>query len=300
MKKKIALITGASGFVGSNLACRLLSEGWSVHVIVRKESNLALLSPVNKKISMHYYSGRFEELSLAMESAKPDVVFHLASVFIAQHVSSDIDSIIESNIKFGLMLAEAMIANGIKKLVNVGTSWQNYNNEIYNPVCLYAASKQAFQDIIEYYVRAEGLKTVTLKLFDTYGPGDPRKKLIHLLDIHRKDGQGLSISPGEQLIDIVYIDDVVEAFLLSAELLCTGQIKEHDKYAVSSGNLVSLKELVKVFEEICGDNLNIIWGGRSYRKREVMCPWDNGILLPGWEPKVSLKEGLDRTLKSMR
>jgi len=270
---------------------------WEVHAIVRKSSTLSVLTPIKDKVLTHQFDGSFESLSRIMSLANPNIVFHLASAFIPQHKSSDIDLILDSNIKFGTQLLEAMTINGVYKLINTGTSWQNYNDEIYNPVSLYAASKQAFQDIIEYYVKALKLRAVTLKLFDTYGPGDPRKKLIHLLMSLRNNGKELAMSPGEQFIDIVYVDDVIDAFIASADLLLRGDVPEHDEFAVSSGKVATLREVVKIFEEVCGEQLRIIWGAREYRYREVMFPWKTGVPVPGWVPNVQLKDGLKKIIE---
>ena len=67
-----------------------------------------------------------------------------------------------SNITFGTQLVEAMVANGCYQFVNTGTSWQHYENDEYNPVNLYAATKQAFEDILRYYVETSALRVITL------------------------------------------------------------------------------------------------------------------------------------------
>jgi nucleoside-diphosphate-sugar epimerase len=107
-----------------------------------------------------------------------------------------------------------------------------------------------------------------------------------------QEQQPLVMSPGEQLIDLVYIDDVVDAFIIAAELLQNNQIVGQEDYVVSAQNPVKLKELVDIYSRVMGKYLNIHWGGRPYRPREVMIPWNNGQLLPGWRAKVSLEEGL--------
>lgn len=102
------------------------------------------------------------------------------------------------------------------------------------------------------------------------------------------------MSPGEQLIDLVHIDDVISAYTIAAERLISKGVQLHEIYAVSSGELVSLKALVKIYEEAIHVKLPIQWGGRPYREREVMTPWSLGKTLPNWEPKISLREGILR------
>jgi nucleoside-diphosphate-sugar epimerase len=227
-----------------------------------------------------------------MQKAEPGIVFHLASLFIVEHQPKDVAQLIQSNLLFSTQLLEAMKQIGVNHLVNTGTSWQHYWNEDYNPVNLYAATKQAFEDILRYYLETTELKVITLKLFDTYGPDDPRPKLMHLLKRIVDSEEILAMSPGKQLIDLVHIYDVVEAYLLAARRLLDGTEKKLHSYAVSSGSPLSLKELAHLVGETLGRELNIKWGGRSYRKREVMLPWNTGLSLPGWHPHTNLKEGV--------
>ncbi len=294
MKNRRALVTGATGFIGSNLVKSLIQDGWSVHVIVRPGSALADLEGKASGIVCHVHDGSSRGMVDLVGQANPDVVFHLASCFLAQHRPEDIENLIGSNLLFSTQLAEAMVANGVTRLLNTGTSWQHHLNADYLPVNLYAATKQAFEDILSYYVDAHGLRVMTLALFDTYGPGDPRQKFVSLLWKTALSGQELAMSPGEQLVDIVYIDDVLDAFFVAADLLL-GQAEGHLRYGISSGQPIRLVDLAKAFEDATGLTLPITWGGRSYRPREVMKPWNVFPRLPGWAPQVKFSDGIHRT-----
>ena len=290
-QKPTALITGATGFVGSHLARRLVQEGWRVHMVSRVDSRL----PEDEEfahVTNHIYDGSTESVVNCVELAKPDVVFHLASLFLSQHALKDVNALIQSNVLFGSQLLEAMKINQVTSLVNTGTSWQHYNNEDYNPVCLYAATKQAFEAILEYYVQACGIKVITLKLFDTYGPDDPRQKLFHLLSAVATSGETLDMSSGEQMIDLVHIDDVTEAYLIAAQRLIECRAQQHERYAVSSGNPMPLRDLVELYSEVIGNAINVNWGARPYRFREVMKTWNGGSSLEGWQPKYAMADGM--------
>jgi nucleoside-diphosphate-sugar epimerase len=295
---RAALVTGASGFVGSHLVRRLIREGWEVSVLARDPARVAEVLPQLPSSTIHHYGGSAESIQGALEAARPDVVFHLASHFVAEHGQQDIEPLIDANIRLGLHLLEAMTRAGVRRLINTGTAWQHYLDEPYNPVCLYAATKQAFEDILAYYVSAGPISAVTLKLFDTYGPEDRRKKLIPVLLKAIRTGEVLQMSPGEQQLDLVFVDDVLEAYLRSAAWLSEDASAPTGGFAVSSGETVSLRELVDVFSSVAGAPLNVVWGARPYRKREVMLPWGSGKRLPGWTPKVALRDGIARTLRS--
>lgn len=289
--QRVALVTGATGFVGRHLARRLVREGWQVHILSRAGSRLPEAEEF-AQVTNHIHDGSTEGMVRCVAQAKPDVVFHLASLFLSQHATKDIDSLNQSNVLFGNQLLEAMKVNKVTRIINTGTSWQHYNNEDYNPVCLYAATKQAFEAIIAYYVQACGVKAITLELFDTYGPDDPRPKLFHLLKKAATTGEPLDMSAGEQLIDLVHIDDVVEAYLVAAKRLLEGSVSQHVIYAVSSGHPMPLKELVLLYAEVTRQTVNVHWGARPYRYREVMVTWDRGEKLPVWSPSITIQAGM--------
>jgi nucleoside-diphosphate-sugar epimerase len=290
--RKEAALTGASGFIGRNLAKRLLSDGWKVNVIARPGSDLKPLSGYAGDLSVHIHDGTMEGMMGLFGNMAPSIVFHLASLFIADHASRDIPRLVNSNILLGLQLVEAMSAKNVKHFINTGTAWQHYRNERYDPVNLYAASKEAFEALLQYYVKARGLKAITLKLFDTYGPNDPRPKLFAFLRGEDQGNQELAMSPGEQLLDLVYVDDVVDAFLTAAARLPNNEGEAYEEYAVSSGRLMALKDLVALFQDISGKKRPIRWGGKPYRAREVMVPWSEGRKIAGWNPKVPIEQGI--------
>lgn len=294
MKGKKFLVTGATGFVGSNLSRKLLELDCKVSIISKKEFGYQNIEDIKEKLDVFEYDGNILNLIEYMKKNKFDGVFHLASLFIAEHKSLDIDNLIDSNIKFGVQLLEAMKESETKLLVDTGTSWQHYEDENYNPVDLYAATKQAFQDIIKYYTEAENIRCITLKLFDTYGENDKRPKLINLLNKFAKEKVELNMSPGNQMLDLVYIDDVVKAFLVAIEELIRNKDIKNEKFAVATGNETSLKKVIEIFENVSNKKIKVNWGGKKYRKREVMRLWNNYTLLPNWEFKVSLKEGLKK------
>jgi nucleoside-diphosphate-sugar epimerase len=292
--RRRALVTGATGYIGSNLTTRLVAEGWDVHVVVRANSRLDKVESICPSITIHQHDGSTLGMVRLVGDARPGVVFHLASLFLAHHQPEDVEALISSNLLFSTQLAEAMAANHVKYLINTSTSWQHYENAEYKPVNLYAATKQAFEDILAYYVDAFGLRVLTLALFDTYGPDDTRPKLISLLWKTALNQEALDMSPGEQLIDIVYIEDVMDAFLHSADLV-TEQREGSIRYGISSGNPIRLIDLVAAFEEATALKLSIEWGSRQYRLREVMAPWRSYMKLPGWKPRVTLAKGIQQT-----
>lgn len=232
---KNCLVTGATGFVGSNLCRKLVNENWNVTIICRENSKLDNLEDIKERINIFRYDNDIDKLVLFFKNNNFNVVFHLASLFIAEHQTKDVSNLLESNILFGTHILEAMKESDTKLLINTGTSWQHYNSEEYNPVDLYAATKEAFEKIIKYYVEAENIRCVTLKLFDTYGENDKRPKLINLLNKIADEGKELDMSLGEQKLDLVHIDVVTNSFLKAYEILEKNKDIKNEIFGVSSG-----------------------------------------------------------------
>jgi nucleoside-diphosphate-sugar epimerase len=292
------LVTGATGFVGGHLVKRLLGERHEVHVVVRPSTDLDAFGDDLHKLVSHRHNATTKSMIELIKSAQPDAVIHVASLFLGEHKPENVDDLIRSNVLLSTQLAEAMAVNDVNLLINVGTSWQHFEDADYNPVNLYAATKQAFRSILSFYVETGKLKVINLELFDTFGPNDQRGKLFALLDRLRKSGESLAMSPGDQMVDPIYIDDVSEAFVVALNRLRTGQVESEETYCVKSESPVQLRELATMYEEVTSSNLNIEWGGRSYRTREVMRLWSQGKTLPGWSTKISLREGIKKVTES--
>ncbi|WP_207799381.1 NAD-dependent epimerase/dehydratase family protein [Candidatus Cryosericum septentrionale] len=289
---RVALVTGATGFVGGHLAGRLQSDGWETHAIVRPSSDATTLRDVLGSGNVHVHDGSTEGLVDILRNVHPEVVFHLASVFVAEHLTDDVDPLIRSNVLFGVQLLEAMTVAGVLDIVNTGSYSQHYEGREYSPVSLYAATKQAFQDILQFYSEVRGLRAVTLELPDTYGPDDKRSKLLSLLDQVARSGETLQMSPGEQLLDLLHVDDVVHGYEVAADGLLSGHLRSPSQYQLSSGSLVPLKDVVELYRQATGCTVSVVWGGRPYRLREVMEPVSPVPVLPEWQACISLRDGL--------
>lgn len=290
-KMKKILVTGGTGFVGFNFVRRLAYLGYETHIIVRKNSNLEEIRSLEGSVFIHIYDQSIQSMKEIFENASPDIVVHLASLFISEHNADDIDELFKSNILFGTHLLETMKQMNVNYLINTGTNWQNYGGSDYNPVNLYAATKEVFEDIAKFYTQSTALRMITLRLYDTYGPNDKRPKILSLFNKIAQTGESLDMSPGDQLLGFVHIDDIVNAFLRAIELITRKEEHSQEVFFINPDKFYSLKEVARIYEEAMSVRLNINWGLRQYRTREVMKPFE-GYRLPGWYPKIDLKEGI--------
>jgi len=284
------LITGASGFLGTHLVEHLTASGQSVHALLRPTSVPRWDKSLPIKTCM--FEGNTDDLNRYLKAHSIQTIIHTASTFKHTALPSEIDGLIQSNIHFGTHLLEACKETQVEWFINTGSSWQHYEDHEYSAVNLYAATKEAFDAILKFYTDSTQLKSVTLKLFDTYGPRDQRRKIISILREQLGRPEHLAMSSGDQLLDLCHIHDVARAYAHVLELISQKQTSAiaGKSFGVSSGERVSLKELAILIEQITQKKLRLDWGARPLREREVITPWSHFTALPGWSPLMGLRE----------
>jgi nucleoside-diphosphate-sugar epimerase len=170
------LVTGATGFIGTNLVPVLLRAGHEAAIIKRKTTKPDSIAANVLSIDAESYAA----ICSGINAFNPDIVIHLAALYVNKHIPEQIPDLISSNITFGVNILEAMAENNVTKFINIGTQAQHFGNSRYCPANLYAATKEAFKNILIFY-ETKGIKHKTVEFFDTYGKGDTRKKIIDLL-----------------------------------------------------------------------------------------------------------------------
>lgn len=292
---RTALVTGATGYIGANLTKKLIELDWAVGVIKRPNSSLDRLEDCKQEVELFEYDGSVESLKQSMIGFKPEVIFHLASNVVIRHKCEDVDNLIQSNILFGTQLLEVMHLYGVEKMVNTSTSWQTPEGTEYKPYSLYAALKQAFEGILQFYANVYGIKSISLRLPDVYGPNDSRSKILNLVQRAAQNGEQLRMSAGEQEMDLLYIDDVVDGFIKASELIEKTKQK-FSVYALSSGKPLPLKKIVEMYEGANAASVNIDWGALSYRENEIMKVIVPDNILPSWKSNIALEMGMKKLM----
>jgi nucleoside-diphosphate-sugar epimerase len=265
-------VTGASGFIGSHLVPALKREGHDVYLLSRGDDVLKTL-----------------------KTAKPELTYHLASLFLAENSYEQVKPLVESNILLGTELVDALVRENCRAIVCAGTAWQNFEGKKGTAACLYAATKEAFESVLRYYADAQALRACVLKLYDTYGPQDKRRKLLSLIRESVNSSKPMGLSPGDQKIDLLHVNDAISAFLTAGARVREPGPGRLEEFYLRSGRVLSIKELANLVNGI--KTFEARFGERPYRAREVMNPWTQGETLPGWNPRVTLEAGLKEYLE---
>ena len=146
------VMTGATGYIGSHILKYLLFKGWDIHIVSDPQYGYDNIEDVLQQIDVFEYDGNILALCDFFQKVKPDVVFHLAAAVITNYKPEQVPVLIQSNVQFGTEILEAMKSSETSLIVSTGSYWQNYNSDTYNPVDLYAATKEAFEKIVQLYV----------------------------------------------------------------------------------------------------------------------------------------------------
>lgn len=285
------LITGVTGYIGSNLTRALLSD-CEVFGLVREPLNLRYIADIKNQIQWLSYDGSYESMSAALATCRPDLIYHLAAYYTGGRGKEHTPALISSNVNMGAYLLDAMADCGCGALVYASTIMAHYRGADYCPLNLYAATKQAFSDLLAYYTDAGFLRAATLVISDTYGSGDERPKILNLVKRAALAGERMALSDGEQDYDVVHIDDVVRAFRMAGEQLLENLDWKNKTFQIAAEQPMTLRQTVELLCKINGLTVNADWGARPPAEREIRQVVRRYPALPGWTPQIPLEEGL--------
>jgi nucleoside-diphosphate-sugar epimerase len=289
LSKKI-LITGSTGFVGRHLIPKLINEGYDILEVTRNiEKSTKLFKGATKKVNIES-----RDFKNAIVDFNPSFVIHLASYLTASDSWDDVDKLITSNLVLLAKVLNAVSANDLKLFVNTGTFAEyQKGNEEFVPAYFYAATKTASRSFVDYFSKAYKFKQTTVVPYTIYGGVDSQKKIIDLIYDSTLNHKKIDLTAGEQVLDFIHIDDVVEFYITLLEKY--ELLPEKSNLHIGSGVGYNLKQVADLIESITSRKTNINWGGRKYRETDVMYAVANladvkSIL--NWCPKIKLKEGI--------
>ena len=244
--------------------------------------------PDSERLQFIRLHGSTEEQFHQLSRHRIDVVVHCATRYSAHASLVNADEMISGNIQAGLPLVEYASEN--KSLfINLSTVFQHGPGLRYHPNSLYAATKQAFADVLEHYILNRDLLALDLCLHDTYGPGDRRRKLMPQLLEALLSQQQVNIGSLDTPLNLLYISDVVQAIITSIETGVTGS------FSVVADANHTIREIIDVLEQISG--LQVPFAIDPDLLRNSVFPRAVAPRLPLWKPAVELHQGLSNLLK---
>src|SRR5688572_17687262 len=284
-----ALVSGITGHLGHEVAHQLSQQGIAVFGLTRQL--VATDDALSNSARLLQIDGSTDSILSAFEHASPDVVIHLAGLSRREHRSSDIEPFVEANILLGAQLLEAMRIGGCRRIITAGTYLQHYETDAFRAFNLYAATRQAFETLLEFYVDAYEIAAVRLTLADIYSEHDTRPKLMTDIAKSWRESAPLNLRDPDAFVDLIHVEDAAAAFLQAALQLESGSIPERalSRYSVSSGEDITALELVRRFERQAGGNLPNAGDCAPAPSRRIK-PW-RGEPVPGWKPRITLEGG---------
>lgn len=304
---KRVIITGATGFVGSNLARRLICDGHEVHALVRQGYAPWRIEELGRDIRIHQVDlGDLDEVSRVVESIRTDWIFHLA-VHGAYSTQIDHETMVRTNVLGTINLVEACVRAGFEAFVNTGSSSEYgfkdhapEETEYVEPNSTYAVTKSSATMYCRHVARSRREHIVTLRLYSVYGPYEEPTRLLPSVIIHGLRGALPPLADPRIARDYIFTDDAIEAFLLAAS---QPDQEPGAVYNVGTGTQISLDTVVGVARNALGITEDPVWGSMPNRT------WDTSIWRAdnrklrralGWEPSYPFEAGFERMVDWFR
>jgi len=299
------IVTGAAGFIGSTLSERLIEQGFYVigidslnsnYPVKLKKNNLtALLNNknfefINKNITSIEFGNKYSDI---------EAVFHQAATAgVRSSWGTNFKDYTENNILATQHLLESFKSSRLKKFIYASSSSVYGNSDEMplkissptKPISPYGVTKLAAENLINSYFENYGLPTVSLRYFTVYGPRQRPDMAFHIFLRAAITNNKIDIyGNGEQIRDFTYVDDVVNANMLSLELGVSGNI-----YNIGGGSNISINETLKLIESITNKTLKISYKDTQKGDvRQTQADISESKIQLKYEPGYDIKTGLE-------
>jgi nucleoside-diphosphate-sugar epimerase len=292
LRGKTALVTGASGFIGSAVARRLREAGASVHCASRRAD--VELGPWDRWWQVDL--GNAADVRRVLAASRPDIVCHLAGITAAARGVEGVLPILQANLLPTVNLLVAAADEPVERLLLAGSLEEPQPDGLWPvPSSPYAAAKYAAGAYMRMCHALYGSPAVWMRLFMVYGPAQRDvRKLVPYVATTLLAGQTPALSDGRRAVDWVYVEDVADAFLAAA--VAPGI--EGRTLDIGSGHLVTVREVAERVAQIVGPAPAIHFGAVPERRLEQMRTADTARTAEaiGWRAATSLDDGLRATV----
>jgi len=312
LKNKKVLVTGACGFIGSHLVERLMDEGCRVKAFIYYNAfnSWGWLDTLPKKKlnNVEIFAGDVRDSNGVRTAVKGvDMVFHLAALIGIPFSYYSPDSYIDTNVKGTLNVLQACRDYDVELTVVTSTS-EVYGTARYVPIdekhplqgqSPYSASKIGADKIAEAFYRSFEIPLIIARPFNTYGPRQSARAVIPTIITQLLSGsKKIHIGSLHPTRDLNYVGDICNGFVSLA--VCDKAVGR--EINIGSGRETSVGDLARLIISLMDVKAEMV--SEDMRKRppkseveRLLC--DNSLIkqLTGWEPQISLKEGLLKTIE---
>ena len=300
MRYNNALVTGGAGFIGSHLVGRLVEDGLDVTVI----DNLHAGKPENldsSKGGTTLIKGDIRDVELLKRViVDVDIVFHIGANASVPYSVENPRYDFETNALGTFNILEASVNSNVKKVVYASTA-AVYGEPEYipidekhplRPISPYGASKLAGESVGMAFKETYGLNFASIRIFNTYGPRQPRYVIYDFIMKLRRDPKNLEVlGTGEQVRDYCYVSDMVDAFMLMAE-------KGDGIYNAAGGVPTSIRELAELMVSEISPGAEIQYGGKTWKGDiNTLIADITKLRNLGFAPKVDLRIGVKKMIE---
>ena len=291
------LITGANGFIGSNLVKCLLEKQHKIFAISRNNYNLKSLDIIFKKIEIE----NIKLIERDILDFSPNVIIHCA--WDGGNSFLDVnDSVQFENIAWGYQLLEIAAKLKIEHYICLGSAaeYGDTNNIgidetfLESPMNLYGVSKLSFKVLSEHFCKINNIPWTWIRPFYTYGPSDVTTRLIPKIINKCFTQVDIELNSCKSIVDYLYIEDFVKGIETVINLHLKGV------YNICSGNKFKIKDIIQQIKKLTNSNSVITFNEKLDRHQfpTHICG-DNSKLLTmsNWQPQVDITTGLQLTIK---
>lgn len=311
LKNKKIFVTGGGGFIGSHLVDKLVRKGIDVRVFVRYNSRndwgMIDSLPLKIKKAVDVYQGDLKDpwsVKKALEGC--NVVFHLGALIAIPYSYMNPIDFVQTNVLGTAYLLRACLDTGIERFIHTSTS-EVYGTAQYVPIdeahpltaqSPYSATKIAADKLVESFYRTYKLPTVTVRPFNTYGPGQSARAIVPTIITQALTRKTIKLGSLTPTRDLTYVSDTVYGFILAAVRdEAIGEVIN-----LGNGKEISIGDLARKIKKLLKKNLRITQS--KERVRPVSSEVDRLLAhnqkakdLLGWSPKINIDTGLTNTIE---
>ena len=299
IQKKNLLIVGGGGFIGSNLALNADERGYEVVIISLNVPKVKIKSVTYIQVDIT----NFTQLKDSLSGYSFDYIVNLSGYIDHSDFFEGGNEMIDVHFDGVRNIIKLINWDRIKRFVQIGSSDEYGNlpapqNEEMReePISSYSLGKLASTQMLQMLHRTEKFPAVILRLFLVFGPGQSDRRFLPQIIKGCLSGDNFPVSSGEQLRDFCYVDDVSNGILSTL----TNDNVDGEVINIASGKALAIREVIEIVHKTINFGVPK-FGEIPYRKAENMSLYADikkSQRLLNWIPKVSIEDGISRTIKS--